>query len=115
MTPSVSPYAPPLVSEFADDPDMKELIETFVAELPARVAAMRQAWESGHMDLLRRLAHQLHGAAGGYGFAPIGDVAARIEICVRQRSGGAGDPATHERLRQELDTLAGLCARARSV
>ena len=95
----------PLVSEFADDTDMVELIEMFVDELPQRASAIEQAVSEQDKESLRSLAHQLKGAAGGYGFPAITDAAATLETSVK---------ATRDtnQLKQEVDALADLCRRA---
>jgi CheY-like chemotaxis protein/HPt (histidine-containing phosphotransfer) domain-containing protein len=90
-----------LPSTYAGDPDMIDVIRRFVSSLPERVAAMRSAEGAS----LQRLAHQLKGAAGGYGFAPITDAAARVEEALV--GGGAA-----EQVRQLLDDLFALCGRA---
>ena len=59
------------------------------------------------LDDLARLAHQLKGAAGGYGFPRITDAAGRLESCVK-----AG--ADLDQLRARAADLAGLCQRARA-
>lgn len=99
----------PLLSEFASDPDMQELVAMFVDDLPERVSALERAIEqeeAGLEDLIR-LAHQLKGAAGGYGFMPITDAAREVESLAR--AGGEVDA-----LRVEVDQLVDLCRRARS-
>lgn len=73
------PMGAPIRSEFAGDPDMAELIEYFVSELPERAAAVTECMRSRRWEDLRRLAHQLKGASGGYGFSPLGDAAAALE------------------------------------
>jgi signal transduction histidine kinase/DNA-binding response OmpR family regulator len=93
----------PLASSYADDPDMVDVIRRFLASLPDRVAAMQADQANG--AALQRLAHQLKGAAGGYGFAPITDAAARVEDALV-----AG--ATPEHVQPLLDELFALCARA---
>src|SRR5205814_8578836 len=78
----------------------------FVVGLPARAAALERAHGQGDVDALRRLAHQLKGSAGGYGFTPITIEAGRLEQALRD-----------ERLAGEvgasLERLTALCARAR--
>ena len=51
----------------------------FVDELDGQVQSIRAACASEDFASLRRISHQLKGAAGGYGFDPIGDSAARLE------------------------------------
>ncbi len=97
----------PLRSQYADDPEMKELVEMFVAELPDRLRALREAWAEGRLDVLQRMAHQLRGSSGGYGFPDIGDAASRVE---RALSDSASSGA--ETLKREIDALSSLCDRA---
>ncbi|MFO0974473.1 MAG: Hpt domain-containing protein [Phycisphaerae bacterium] len=98
----------PLVSTLAGDPEMADLLEMFVAELPDRVRALQAALAASDMTTLQRLAHQLKGAAGGYGFPTITDAARTLEMSVKaQRS--------VEELRRDTAVLADLCQRARSA
>lgn len=71
---------PPIHSEFENDPDLRDLVVLFVDELDRRVDAIRHAYHAEDVAELRRISHQLKGAAGGYGFDPIGDAAGRLEI-----------------------------------
>lgn len=96
-----------LISEFATDPEMRELVEQFVQALPERIEALRCAFEQTRLRDLQRLSHQLKGAAGGYGFPTVGEAAARLEAILRQPAS-----AQLEDIAQELDALIGLCSRA---
>lgn len=97
----------PLRSEFAEDPEMRELVDMFVAELPERIGAMRAAWAGGELDKVQHIAHQLRGSGGGYGFPSIGEAASRVEDAIRRRT-----EAGIKDLQRELDDLATLCQRA---
>ena len=96
----------PLISEFAGDPDMDELVEFFTGEMQDRINALRSAWEASDHDQLRGLAHQLKGAAGGYGFPTITETAAELEGAIR-----AGE-AEVSALQEKLEALILLCKRA---
>ena len=96
--------ATPVRSEFADDPDMAGIIALFVSELPSRVAAMQAALSSGDFPQLRILAHQLKGAAGGYGFPKLGEAAATVDR-------GINEGCDHNVIRSRLGMLAALAAR----
>ncbi len=96
----------PILSQFAGDPDFEELIAYFVGELPQRIEALHHAVASGDHDTLQRLAHQLKGAAGGYGFDIISEHAAALEEAVRRSR-------DVEEFRPALDGLVDVCARAR--
>jgi HPt (histidine-containing phosphotransfer) domain-containing protein len=71
--------SPPLHSTYENDPDLRDLVMQFVDELDGQVRSIRSACLSEDFAMLRRISHQLKGAAGGYGFDPIGDCAARLE------------------------------------
>jgi signal transduction histidine kinase/HPt (histidine-containing phosphotransfer) domain-containing protein/ActR/RegA family two-component response regulator len=81
----------PLISEYADDEDMVELIAEFVGGLPAQIMLAQEALARHDLEELRRIAHQLKGAAGGYGFGLITDEAMRLEEAARTRSPAVDD------------------------
>jgi len=66
-------------SEFADDPDMAEIIDNFVKGLPDTISSMRDAANHNHHEELQRLAHQLKGAGGGYGYPLLTKTAKTLE------------------------------------
>ena len=94
-----------LLSELSDEADMHELIEMFVNELPHRIEAIVQALEGRDIQKLAGLAHQLKGAAGGYGYPTITDAASRLELA--SKSG-----ETVDLLKSHYEDLANLCHRA---
>ncbi len=101
------PSASPLVSELANEPDLAEILQTFVEELPQRIAALNDALGREDYQTIARLAHQLKGAAGGYGFPSITEVAAQLEkTAALQRD--------LSKLATEINELAVLCGRARA-
>ena len=100
----------PLVSQFAGEPEMAELVELFVTELPGRVAALSAAWSEGRVNDVTRMAHQLKGASGGYGFPTIGEAAGKLEA--QLRSMARPDSGSLERIRGEFAALVELCSRA---
>ena len=99
-----------LVSTFADDPEMGELIELFLSALPDRVASLSAAWEGQDLVALGRLSHQLKGSASGYGFPAIGDAAGVLESTLRSRE--QGDTTAVEAVKEGLESLVRLCERA---
>ncbi len=102
-----TPVENPLISEFADDADMIELVEMFVGELPARVAAIQNALKARDLAGVAHVAHQLKGAAGGYGFPTITDAAGELE-----RSAKTTEEL--DRLTEQVRSVADLCHRARA-
>lgn len=69
----------PMLSAYENDPDMGEIVALFVAEMPDRRDDLHKAVEAGDLSKAIRIAHQLKGAAGGYGFETLGIVAAASE------------------------------------
>ncbi len=94
-----------LISELADDPDMAELIEEYLSELPDRVRALEQACAEEDLDMLTRLTHQIKGSTGGYGFPTISEAAREVEALAKV---GKAVP----QLTASVEALTNLCRRA---
>jgi CheY-like chemotaxis protein/HPt (histidine-containing phosphotransfer) domain-containing protein len=88
-------------SVFRNDPDMGGIIAEFVGNMPQRLAEMREAAHNSQWDALRRLAHQMKGAGGSYGFACLTDAARELESNAR--------PEDAEAAIRALDHLGHLC------
>jgi len=97
----------PLYSSLGDDPDLAEIVELFVDEMPERVSSILRLFDASDWDELRRIAHQLKGAAGSYGFDAISPEAMRLEGVLLRG-------ATEEEIRDAVDDLVDLCRRARA-
>ena len=95
-----------LFSTLAEDPDLAEIVEMFVDEMPERVETILNCFQSEDWEGLRRTAHQLKGAAGSYGFDAISPMAGKVESAVRD-----GEP--EERIRATVTELVALCQLAR--
>jgi PAS domain S-box-containing protein len=95
-----------LASEFANDPEMEEVLLKFrerlrtqgVQDLQAAAAAMDR-------NVLKRLAHQLKGAGSGYGFPSISRAAAELEAAVLT-------DASSQEVAESAERLRSLCERA---
>jgi CheY-like chemotaxis protein len=70
-------------SSLADDPRMLEIIPAFVERLPGKVQKMLDFLERQDLVALQQVVHELVGAAGGYGFAPVSPQARRAEQAIR--------------------------------
>ncbi len=68
-----------LVSELADDPDMRELVLTFVGNLEARITRVTALHAASDREELARIAHQLKGTGASYGFPRLTEVARTLE------------------------------------
>lgn len=111
--PNPSPKTP-IVSDFAGDPDMAELVGLFVTELPERVAAIKKAAGEKQAETLSRLAHQLRGASAGYGFPVIGQSAERLELKLKQL-GATDGPVAVDAVTAQVNELVDLCNRVRNA
>jgi two-component system, cell cycle response regulator len=93
-------------SRLAGDPDLGDLIDLFVREMPSRIDALETQAQARNWHELSRTAHQLKGAAGSYGFDEITPFAAVLE--------SAAEEARNEaEIRAALDELLSLCRRIR--
>ncbi len=73
----------PIRSIYEDDPDMIEIVREFADELPSRAESVETLLRQGDLGELQRLAHQLKGAGGGYGFSAVTEVAAALEQALK--------------------------------
>ncbi|MFW6169642.1 MAG: Hpt domain-containing protein [Planctomycetota bacterium] len=98
---------PLIYSSFGDDPDLGELVEMFVEEMPARIRALKEQADEQDWNELARIAHQLKGAAGSYGFDQLTPAAQDLELLARD---GAAEPEIRDALNKVID----LCNRTRA-
>ena len=94
--------AAPLVSALAADAEIARLLDGFVGRLPERLGAMEHALGARDLVGLADLAHQLKGAATGYGFPTITEAAAELEAVAAARG----------EVERALAALADVCRRA---
>ncbi len=94
-------------SVLGDDRDLADIVALFVEEMPLRVRHLQAHFGCANWDELSRLAHQLKGAAGSYGFDQITPFAAKLEKTVRN-----GEPQAA--IREALEDLVDACGRVRA-
>ncbi len=104
-TPQPTPR-PPLTSRFSRDPDMVELVELFVGEMPGRIAMLTDALAEQDYELLAGFAHHMRGSGSGYGFPAITSAGRKVEELAR------ADASRVEDIRASVDDLVDLCRRA---
>lgn len=95
----------PLVSSFADDPDMADLVEMFVDELPQRIDSLRSLFDQQQFQDLETMAHQIKGAGGGYGYPSLTEAARKLENTLKKQNNLHG-------VQTALEELIQLCTRA---
>lgn len=86
-----SPGPDPLFSVYENDPDVGEIVAVFVAEMPRRRDELVRAAQAGDASEAARIAHQLKGAAGGYGFESLGQIASVAEHALGDLPSGLSD------------------------
>ena len=94
-------------SHLAADPNLGELVDLFVQEMPARINALDAQAKSRNLNQLAEPAHQIKGAADCYGFDEITPYATRLETAAREAQ-------QEEQIVSALDELLRLCRRVRS-
>jgi len=70
------------LSKLMAKPATAKLVEKFLAGLGQRVTAIQQSLQANDLPQLKTLAHQLKGAAGGYGFPSLTEAARKVEQAV---------------------------------
>jgi histidine phosphotransfer protein HptB len=95
-----------IYSRLAADPDLGDIVQMFVEEMPGRVEAMRKLCDESNWKDLQRTAHQLKGAAGSYGFDTISPSAGRVECAILNNE-------PEDSIRAAVEELIHLCNRTR--
>jgi HPt (histidine-containing phosphotransfer) domain-containing protein len=93
------------VSELDADPEMRDLLDEYVVSLREQAALVEAAVARNDWPTVARMAHQIKGAAGGYGFPSISDAAAAAEQAAKS-PGKTGSAI------EATDALLALCRRA---
>lgn len=94
-------------STLGADPELAELVELFVEEMPERIGRLLGELDDQNWTELARTAHQLKGAAGSYGFHQLTPLARHLEIALCNDESEA-------QIRQATLELVKLCRQARS-
>jgi PAS domain S-box-containing protein len=72
-----------IVSCFADDPQLVDILPRFVQRLPDQLEALGKALEENRLNDAQRLAHRLKGAGGSYGYPTLSEAAKSLEAAVK--------------------------------
>jgi HPt (histidine-containing phosphotransfer) domain-containing protein len=100
------------VSQFADDPDMAELVTEYVGAFSDSATRIKRVFEERCFADLGSIAHQFKGSGGGYGFPIISDAAAKLEAVVKSPN----IPTESQQLfiQKSVDELIGILELART-
>jgi HPt (histidine-containing phosphotransfer) domain-containing protein len=87
QTPAALPQPRPVERPPEQDESFTQLVELFARELGEEVAELRRKFAAGDLPELGRMAHQLKGSCGSYGFPELSRHAAELERCVKTGAG----------------------------
>jgi CheY-like chemotaxis protein/HPt (histidine-containing phosphotransfer) domain-containing protein len=104
---NASPPRTFVYSRLAADPNLAELVDLFVLEMPSRIHALETQAKVRDWNKLSRIAHQIKGSAGSYGFDEITPYAARLEDA-------ASEALDEEKILSALSELLRICRSIRS-
>jgi histidine phosphotransfer protein HptB len=93
-------------SRLGSDPNLADIVDMFVNEMPNRVELLLDSMSKGDWDAVRQAAHRLKGAAGSYGFDAISPVAGKLEAAVLNKQ-------PEEDIGEAVADLIVLCRRVR--
>jgi histidine phosphotransfer protein HptB len=97
-----------IYSDLGGDPDLSDLVDMFVQEMPDRISTLEEHGEEKNWTALCRVAHQLKGSGGSYGFDILSTHAARLEASCK-----TAEPV-EEQVVSLLGDLVDLCNRVRA-
>jgi signal transduction histidine kinase/DNA-binding response OmpR family regulator len=103
--PAALPQPRPVESVPARDESFAQLVELFVRELGEDLQQLHELLAREDLSGLARLAHQLKGSCGSYGFPELSRRAAELERCVKD---GAGKDALGSALAAFGESCAGV-------
>ncbi|MDA7980307.1 MAG: Hpt domain-containing protein [Pirellulales bacterium] len=110
LSESTTQQANPIYSDFGGEEGMAELVELYVDEMPERIETLDRCGKRQDIKELARLAHQLKGAAGSYGFMQISEIAEQLDRAIKICSG----PSDLQRVEDLLARTIDACRRAKA-
>ena len=93
------------------DPDLAAFMPAFIADLPVKVSRLIDVAAKQDAAALRRVAHELKGTSGFYGFASLGETAGRIERMIDASAAGGAATAAIENVAAQVESLVALIRR----
>ncbi|MEK9628516.1 MAG: Hpt domain-containing protein [Nitrospinota bacterium] len=79
------------------DPDLRELIPGYLENRRKDIKAINEALKNSDLKAIRTLGHSMKGSGGGYGFMPISQIGAAIELAAKEKA--------PDRIQNHLDEL----------
>ena len=93
-----------ILSKYADDPGLAELIREFVASLHQKVTNLRSLLAQQQIGEVEQLAHRIKGVGGMYGYPCLTEMAALIEAAAKENQ-------NTELIGELVDEFADLCSK----
>ena len=93
------------------DPDLAAFLPAFIADLPVKVSRLTELAAKEDAAALRRVAHEIKGTSGFYGFATLGETAGRIERMIDASAAGGAATAAIENVAAQVESLVALIRR----
>ena len=117
---------PAVISSLSGDPEMADIVATFVRELPPRLAELQSLRRSKDQQKLVVVLRDLRSAAGAHGFTPISDAVEGLEALLTPASdhapknavltdGSLDEEAVATEIDHKLSVLLSLLSRARAT
>jgi len=107
MNVTISQLSSTIYSKLGCDADLADLVEMYVDEMPQRVAELKKCHDAHTWQDLGRLAHQIKGSAGSYGFDQVTPFALQLEMAAKN-----GQPEAD--IEAATDALIEICLCARA-
>lgn len=104
MSNSVAIDRPVYSSLLESDPDLQDIVVLFTQEMSERIETLKKYWRDKDYPGLQRFTHQLKGAGGSHGFAPLSVAASNLENCLKTK-------AEESEIEKSLDALIAICRR----
>jgi signal transduction histidine kinase/DNA-binding response OmpR family regulator len=94
---------PELISQLQGDPELSEVVDIFLGELPNMLEKLTDACGTSNNELFKDIAHQLKGASSSAGFDALSKQAAELEELSQDQQ--------LDDIRKQVDQLSVLCTR----
>jgi signal transduction histidine kinase/CheY-like chemotaxis protein/HPt (histidine-containing phosphotransfer) domain-containing protein len=82
-----------ITSQFANDPELTEILPGFIERLPGQVDALCAALAEEKLEDAERTAHRLKGSGGSYGYPALTEAAKSLEAAAKARDVGEATAA----------------------
>lgn len=68
------------------DEDLKDLVPQFIENRKKDIVTLQNLVANNEFDSIAQLSHKIKGAAAGYGFKNLSDLAAKMEVAAKENN-----------------------------